>query len=1014
MNVRQAPAAYAVLGAVVAAFSTTTLAQEDQGALLEEIVVTGSYLYTGIDSPSPVTVLSGEDMVSYAPPDLLSFFFDNVPQNYSRDLGDQVENQGQQRARAARAPTIGLRGLGSANTLVVLNGRRVISYPSPSGTGWYSTSINSLVPRIAIQRSEMLLDGGSAIFGSDPVAGVVNFVTRNNFRGFDMTLDSRMVEGAEDAKNVTASVLFGAGNDNTSIIAALEFHQEDLIELIDIDPAFSDIPNVTPSGTGLEGQNNLEYRNATGRGRYVDPDCGNSAFGSPILAHYLIDDTGDDALEVKKYSDATACGRPGNFDSSGALLNNNVQQINLFVRAEHNFSDSLRVNAELGYTRARYDDVDQWGDNASRNWVLQQFTYGSEYALPAAHPGLVRAKEQAVAHGGAFGMGSAAIYAIGETLPFLGEMSAFNDNDIFRAAFGVEGDINANWSWLLDTSASYSEVRNGARDQVLDRYPFAISGLGGPDCNRTSTDSVAGMGSCYYYNPFMSAALPNAASLQTDLSQTGLDNNEKMLEWLTPLRVDNFEGEFFTFDARITGQVGELAGGPIGLAFGAAYREEEVGRDADAMVNAGEMATLGVFNDFRGKQQVDSLYFEMALPVHEDVNIQVAGRQENYKGGFSQFSPKIAGLWTPTDQLTLRASWGTSFKGPSVSHVAAETIFTGMGPGGVTVDGTRYGAMGSSASFIYISQPNPAILPQTSENISFGVDFAFHEFLDIPMLTDRIQAGFSLVSINLEDLIVSTTANNVLSQCYVRTAAGTPVTQNGMSSGSLMYPIVGPAGNKCVGTVVENIPALVFDVDGDGVLDTTRNNIATLRNAPVNIGYVSTEWLDVHATMRFDTRWGAVTFSPSATFALTYDFPVGDVGGRDGLCPPPEGVCSAIGRQLGRGFNGVTSMPHWQGVFPVTLNVANNNFRVVARYRDALNQAYEDMNVNSSSYDTWEHEPGQLTVDFNWSYSFSQGSTVAFSILNLFATEPPEQGSERFNRRRREMGLQFRHSFDSN
>ena len=266
-------------------------------------------------------------------------------------------------------------------------------------------------------------------------------------------------------------------------------------------------------------------------------------------------------------------------------------------------------------------------------------------------------------------------------------MSAFNDNDILRAAFGVEGDINANWSWMVDTSASYSEVRNGARDQVLIRYPEAIAGLGGPNCNRSSTDSVPGMGDCYFYNPFMSAALPDAASRQTDLSQTGLANDPDMLNWLTPLRVDNFEGEFFTFDARVTGQFGELAGGPVGLAFGVAYREEEVGRDADPLVNAGEMATLGVFNDFRGKQQVDSTYFEVALPIHEDVNVQIAGRQESYEGGFSEFSPKIAALWTPTDRLTVRGSWGTSFKGPSVSHVAAETIFTGMGPGGVTVNG---------------------------------------------------------------------------------------------------------------------------------------------------------------------------------------------------------------------------------------------------------------------------------------------------------------------------------------
>ena len=152
---------------------------------LEEVVVTGSYLYTGADSPSPVSVLSGEDMVAYAPPDLVSFFINNVPQNFEDDIGSQIENDGQSRARSDRNATINLRGLGDMNTLVVLNGRRTITYPSPTGTGWYRTAINSLVPRIAVQRTELLLDGGSAIFGSDAVAGVVNFVTRNDFRGFD-------------------------------------------------------------------------------------------------------------------------------------------------------------------------------------------------------------------------------------------------------------------------------------------------------------------------------------------------------------------------------------------------------------------------------------------------------------------------------------------------------------------------------------------------------------------------------------------------------------------------------------------------------------------------------------------------------------------------------------------------------------------------------------------------------------------------------------------------------------
>ncbi|MEE8094482.1 MAG: hypothetical protein V3T47_09630, partial [Gammaproteobacteria bacterium] len=90
---------------------TPTLAQE-QGAEIEEIVVTGSYLYTGVDSPSPVTVFDGEDLVNFAPADMATFFFDNVPQNYSNDSIDQTDARGMARSRADRNATINLRGLG--------------------------------------------------------------------------------------------------------------------------------------------------------------------------------------------------------------------------------------------------------------------------------------------------------------------------------------------------------------------------------------------------------------------------------------------------------------------------------------------------------------------------------------------------------------------------------------------------------------------------------------------------------------------------------------------------------------------------------------------------------------------------------------------------------------------------------------------------------------------------------------------------------------------------------------
>ena len=111
-------------------YSLTSLsvnAQTPDGGPLEEVVVTGSYLYTGIDSPSPVSVVDGEDIMVEAPHDLMQFFFSNVPQNYSGDTGSQTGSNSQPRLRGGgRSSNLNLRGIGDENTLTVLNGRRTI------------------------------------------------------------------------------------------------------------------------------------------------------------------------------------------------------------------------------------------------------------------------------------------------------------------------------------------------------------------------------------------------------------------------------------------------------------------------------------------------------------------------------------------------------------------------------------------------------------------------------------------------------------------------------------------------------------------------------------------------------------------------------------------------------------------------------------------------------------------------------------------------------------------------
>ena len=101
---------------------------------------------------------------------------------------------GMARERATRTANVNLRGIGGENTLVLLNGRRTITNPAPEFSGFRLTNINNVVPRIAIARTELLLDGGSALYGSDAVAGVINTVTRNDFDGFDFAVDTRFFE----------------------------------------------------------------------------------------------------------------------------------------------------------------------------------------------------------------------------------------------------------------------------------------------------------------------------------------------------------------------------------------------------------------------------------------------------------------------------------------------------------------------------------------------------------------------------------------------------------------------------------------------------------------------------------------------------------------------------------------------------------------------------------------------------------------------------------------------------
>ena len=144
---------------------------------LEEVVVTGSFISRPADRPQPVTVIDNEELIALNKGSIAEIFKE-LPQ-----APGSVSTINWAEGEDSPTNSVNLRGLGARGTLVLLNSRRQTIDGSSNGQGISAVDVNNLAPAIMIDRIEVLTDGASALYGSDAVAGVVNFITRNNFEG---------------------------------------------------------------------------------------------------------------------------------------------------------------------------------------------------------------------------------------------------------------------------------------------------------------------------------------------------------------------------------------------------------------------------------------------------------------------------------------------------------------------------------------------------------------------------------------------------------------------------------------------------------------------------------------------------------------------------------------------------------------------------------------------------------------------------------------------------------------
>ena len=609
MNIASGFRSALYLGAAGIAMVAGSTAQAQDAAPADpaassEIVVTGSLIRQSRVT-TPLAVVSADEITARAitsPAELVT----TLPGNSGSEAGVDQLNQ----PLTAGTAQFNLRNLGLGSTLVLVNNRRQTLAAVASNDGSTFVDINSLVPLIAIQRIEVVKDGAGATYGSDAVAGVVNFITRKSVDGAEIAVHNNFIKGANqiDIQGI-AGVKAGGGD----LVLAASYYES--TRLGTDERSFSQAKTFgRPSWHSVSGYGMPGSYVQPDKSIVADPNCINAAFPDSY-----------------KNSPTDRC----RFDFSGYFdLIPKERRIQAMATWNGSIGSDIDLNLEAAYANSKTYTA------SSPSFPILAVSP----LVPASNP----------------------YNPFGVDVRFLGRMLngsygpsiALNQYDTFRLAGGLTGPVSAKWTWSVNATYSQQNAFYDKPDTLKTRFQNALRGLGGPNCDPIT--GVPGVGNCSYFNPFGTAYLDPTKA-----------NSPALVQSLIGTTNQHSKTSLVTVDALLAGDLLDYEGGTVQAAIGAQYRRNTFAMDFGDYVNTGELITLGQAPDFRGTQEVSAVFGELKVPMTDIAQLTLSGRYEKYTHSFGRFTPKVSLLVHPVDILTLRASWGKAFRAPSVFQLNA-------------------------------------------------------------------------------------------------------------------------------------------------------------------------------------------------------------------------------------------------------------------------------------------------------------------------------------------------------
>ncbi len=906
---------------------------------VEEVVVTGSYIrnskFTGA---SPIDTVTQEDFYTSGAPTMAQYVR-NLTYTQNTNVVNNVLGSADG-AQTSNGTQFNLRGLGENSTLVLMDGVRVVS-----------SAITALLPDIATQRMEVVLDGGSALYGSDAVAGVVNMLPIKEFDGFRARAYYSRTENA-DMEEPAISFMAGKSFDNgVNWVGAYEFTKKTSLMPFERPDAWRMADGSSTSGNpgNFRRVNNGRANIGGGHGGTVvapsriDPSCGtfNQGLEDLTVAHNT-----PSGVRTPIASAATTATCRYNYSKVHAYAAE-IEEQNLYSNVTWQATDWARFEFQTMLNfRLRTN-------RGSTSTAVSENNRGAIF-IPASHPANPFGFDVVPYDWRPFTANATwHSYLERSTGALLSENREYADRWKLAAYF----DLSETWT----ATAYYSrqENRQSNRKSVtlsLPRLQLALIGKGGPNGNE-------------WFNPF------GSADSRSPFFVKGVtENSLELVDWLFQPNNGTTARDMLEIGEIVaTGELFDVPAGAVQMATGYQWRDTQNWTFANPYSMLRQNYNTNIFStlpeDEYYANAVKAVFAELEVPILETLSLQLAGRHEQFADfGLESTTPKVALRWEAMPTLALRASWGESFLAPTALSIRpfdpnsnCTELFSGSDPF------TPIDLTGGTTCLA----GNPNLVPETSETTNFGFTWepdGTLEGLSISLDYQKVDYVDRIRALTNDDTVNSEfgrflSENGLTKEQYVKTP--------GSPTRLLANQWLAKPENQ---QIVWRDPA-------------TQRVIRVIRQS-ANISSLWIDLLDARARYTYETdAWG--TFQTTLTLSHFLNYEYADLTG---------GTKDANGRQNAN-TSIVPPLPEYKGTLMLNWFRDKHSASVTSNFYSSV--IWDNVLVDrySQGFTAPRKIHGQDIWNAQYSYTFDQywDSEIILSagLTNMFNTMPqptPELG----------------------